>query len=473
MGEQQDQYLEQLKQKPVRVLGLHIENYKRIELADLFPEKRVTVLAGPNGSGKSSIGDAFVSAIGGKRVRPPEMLRKGAEEGRSVVDIGNDDAANTLHVELVFTSDGRETYEVTNADGVPMRAPQELMNSLIGPQRSQFDPMALLDLPKRDFANHLSKSIGLDFTELDQEWQKTYDERHLIGRELTSAKARLAAMPRPSDNDPEPINTTQLLKQQEELLDQQRERNALASAAREAKTKLDAASGEFRAGEVAIAKIKADLAAAEETVRRIGEELKNAELHLEAVSERGKKLKEECRVARVKSEQAPDPDMDLTMLRSKLEEAEKHTEAALKQKERVRVAAELKSKEDEHALLEKKLAGIEAKKTRLIAEAKFPLEGLSFTRTGEVTFKGLPFEQASQADQLRAVVAIGLASKPLLRTMWIKEGTRFDRTSLGLLYDALEEFDGQALVEWARDIEDIRGPCVVVDAGHIVEVRKS
>jgi DNA repair exonuclease SbcCD ATPase subunit len=458
------------EEKPIRVLGLHVENYKRIELADLVPNKRVTVIRGDNGQGKSSLGDAFVSAIGGKRVRPTEMLRRGAEEGRSIVDLGNDDEASRLRVELVFTADGHETFEVTNADGMPQRAPQELLNALIGPQRSQFDPIGFLALPAKEKAEHVRLAVGLDFTEIEKERQKLYDDRTMVGREVNSAKARLAALPRPSDSEVEPIDTMSLLVKQEEFLKLQREREQLAGEQREAKAKLNGVVAEFRAAEAAIERVNTELEAAKATVERLERELDAVKVHHRAIQLRGEKLKEEHRIATIKAEQAPDPDLELTMIRTKLEEAEKNTEAALKKKERERVAAELKAKEEEHSALERKLAEIDIKKLRMIAAAKFPLEGLGFSKGGDLTFKDLPFDQASQAEQLRSAVALGLSSKPRLRTTWIKQGSFLDQNSLSLLADALEEFDGQALVEVVG--KEGKGPCIVIDAGRIVEVRK-
>lgn len=459
------------EQPPYILLGLRVEDIKRAELVDLTPDRYLTVLRGDNGAGKSSVGDAFVYAVGGKRVRPAEMLRRGAEEGRIHLDIGTDHMSKELNVDLVVREDGKEFFEVSNADEVPQKSPQTLMDQLIGPARTQFDPLSWLAKSKAEKAEHVRQCVGLDFKAIDEEMEAAKGERLLVGREVKSLQARFDAIPRPPADAPKPIDTMALLKEQEELLQQEREREQLASVAREQKTKLDAVSNEFRTCESTIAQMQARIVEAEAALVKMRQELTNAEALKESIRQRGEKQKEATRVARINAEQAPDPSMRLTMIRSELEEAEKHTEAALKLKERERVGVELKGKEEEHKALEKKLHQLEAKKLKMISEAKFPLEGMGFTPSGTFTFKGFDFEEASQAEQIRVAVALGLAAKPRLRTMWIKQGSVLDENSLGLLYETLVEFKAQAIVEIPR--KEGRGPCVVIEAGRVAEVRNS
>jgi predicted ATP-dependent endonuclease of OLD family len=477
-----------LPTKPVRVMRMHVENYKRIELADLRPSSRITKLLGMNNNGKTSLAESPFAAIGGKRARSGVILRQGSDEGRIELDLGNDDIARMLEVELIFDAEGNERLEVRNADGVPQKSPQGLLDALIGPQRSQFDPLALLKLPRRELVEKVRIAMGLDFTKLDALWQETYDNRTLVGRELKSLEARLAALPRPSQDEPEPIDTTSLLKKQEELLEQQRTREALASTAREAKTKRDGLANEHRQcqqshqraqkaleeANASVERAKKALEEAQKAVTRETEALSRLTTQMGDIELRGKAAAKESEAALERAEQAPDPEMDLTMIRSQLEDAEKNTEAALKAKERERVSGELKGKEDEHRALDKQIAKIEAEKVRLIQEAaeKFAIKGIGFTGD-EVTLDGLPLSQASQSQQVRFAVGLGVADKPLFRTMCVKEGSFLDNVSMRLFEDVLEEFDAYSFVEVVDPDgrgADGRGPCVVIKLGRIAEV---
>ena len=58
-----------------------------------------------------------------------------------------------------------------------------------------------------------------------------------------------------------------------------------------------------------------------------------------------------------------------------------------------------------------------------------PVEGLGFG-AGIVTFNGLPFDQASTAEQLRVSVAIAMAANPKLRVLRIKHGNDLDADNL-------------------------------------------
>jgi hypothetical protein len=59
------------------------------------------------------------------------------------------------------------------------------------------------------------------------------------------------------------------------------------------------------------------------------------------------------------------------------------------------------------------IAALDAQKESLLTSAKFPVDGLGISDDG-VTFNGVPFVQASTAEQLRVSVAIGLALHPKL-----------------------------------------------------------
>jgi len=84
--------------------------------------------------------------------------------------------------------------------------------------------------------------------------------------------------------------------------------------------------------------------------------------------------------------------------------------------------------------------------TKAIEEAHFPVEGLGFGDE-EVIYEGLPFNQVSNADQIRASVAIGMAANPKLRVMQIKDGSLLDDDSMNIIAGMTWEKDFQVFVE--------------------------
>jgi TolA-binding protein len=81
-----------------------------------------------------------------------------------------------------------------------------------------------------------------------------------------------------------------------------------------------------------------------------------------------------------------------------------------------------------------------------IAAAKMPIEGLGFG-DGEITLNGLPFDQASDAERLRASMAIAIAQNPKLRVLRIREGSLLDDDGLKLVEEVCAKNDFQCWIE--------------------------
>ncbi|HYE85079.1 MAG TPA: hypothetical protein VEA16_01900, partial [Vicinamibacterales bacterium] len=105
-----------------------------------------------------------------------------------------------------------------------------------------------------------------------------------------------------------------------------------------------------------------------------------------------------------------------------------------------------------------------ARKRSALSAATFPVPGLAFSDDG-LTFDGLPFEQASYAQQLRVAVAMGLAVNPKLKVLLIKHGNALDSSSLQLLAQLAEEHGAQVWLE--RVAESADGVSVYIEEGRI------
>ncbi len=119
--------------------------------------------------------------------------------------------------------------------------------------------------------------------------------------------------------------------------------------------------------------------------------------------------------------------------------------------------------------LTRKIEEIDAAKAKTLGEAKFPIQGLAFDENA-VTFRGLPFDQASSAEQLAVSVAMGLALNPKLKVLLIRDGSLLDEESLALVARMADEAKAQV---WIERVGDGAECSVVIEDGQLRGVTES
>jgi hypothetical protein len=162
--------------------------------------------------------------------------------------------------------------------------------------------------------------------------------------------------------------------------------------------------------------------------------------------------------------------VELADVRAELKTAEDHNEAivAYEGYKARSVLADVASTYAQQ--LDSRIEAIDEEKAESLAAAKFPLEGLGIGVDG-VTLDGIPFSQASSAQQLRTGVAIGLAGKPRCRVILIRDGSLLDDDNLQALHDIATEYDAQVFLE---RVSDTASPSAVfIEDGEIVEAAEA
>lgn len=138
---------------------------------------------------------------------------------------------------------------------------------------------------------------------------------------------------------------------------------------------------------------------------------------------------------------------DDATLRKELEAVEETNKKVQANQNYDQRATELASAKVVANAVTKRIQEIDAEKLKKVSEIKYPIEGLSISDAGTVTFEGLPLAQASQAAQMRISVAIAAAMNPKLRVMLIRDGSLVDEEGLTLLEGLAKEFDLQIWIE--------------------------
>jgi DNA repair exonuclease SbcCD ATPase subunit len=395
----------------MRLASIRATNFLRLVAIEITPDGAVVQISGANGSGKSSILRALECAFAGKDAVPADPVRHGADEAEIVVDLGD------LIVRRVIQPDRSTALTVTNKDGFKASSPQKLLEGLFG---KLLDPVAFSRMAPKAQRELLADMVGLS-TMLDDLWradEADREKRRDVNRDLKAAEARLAGVPEIAAVDPVDVSATL----------------AELRAARDHNAK--------------VAQADADRAR-----RRIGveERRKEAAHHrteaakLIALAE---KLEADAtQVAQWLEGADPIPaEIDSESIEQRLEQAEAINERHRSFQRRAQLAAEVAELRAMSETYTAQLTTREAERRAVIEAAPLPIEGLGFGDDG-ITYNGVPFQQASTAEQLRVSAAIAMALSPKLRVLVIREGSLLDEQSLRMLGEMAEAQDFVCLVE--------------------------
>src|SRR5260370_39362708 len=98
-----------------------------------------------------------------------------------------------------------------------------------------------------------------------------------------------------------------------------------------------------------------------------------------------------------------------------------------------------------------------------------PVEGLGFGE-GFVTFNGVPFDQASDAEQLSASIAIAMRTNSKLRVIRVRDGSLLDDSKMKILADMAAANGCQVWIETVRAVTDT---AVIIEDGAVRGARKA
>jgi len=412
-----------------QIVRLEAENVKRLTALRIEPgDGNMVVIGGENGQGKSSALDCIEYALGGKKHLPGVPIHKGADKARIVLE------TDKLIVERTFTES--DSYiKVRNKEGMTFSSPQDILDTLVGDL--SFDPLAFTRMDAAKQSATFQRLLGLDFADLDAEYKQVEADRRDIGRDGQSVKSLLASIPEDPDAPAAEINIAALAKQISEGQDTNAQNEAVRNTAwRSANT----------------------LSVARQRIDALREELIAAEAEVE------KALKAES-ADRAKAEACV--DVDLEPLNAQLAEAETTNRRVRKQSERKVHADKFAELDKTYKTKTARLEAIKTTKAKMIADAKFPVDGVGFDASG-VTVNGLPFDQASQAEQLQVAVAMGLSANPKLRVILIRDGSLLDDNSLAAMAKLAEEYDAQV---WMERVGAGAEVSVVIRDGKVLEDR--
>lgn len=408
-----------------KIVKLEAQNVKRLQAVEITPDGNVVVIGGKNGQGKTSVLDSIMYALGGKDVICEKPLRDGEEKGMIRVELDD------LIVIRTLTAAGGGTLTVTNSDGARYSSPQAMLDKLVG--SLTFDPLGFTRMAPKQQLETLRALVGIDFTALDTERKKLFETRTAVNRIVTQLQGQLQGLPQHEDVPDKELVITELveeLRKAEQHNHQREEFLRVEKAGRERMT--------------TIARQIADL---EDQIKALQAENNKVVETMHQAAEAAKSMTQ----------------IDLEPLRAKLATAEQTNAMIRANAKRNEVAERLAESDAEAKQLTAAIEAVDTKKQDALASAKFPVSGLSFDERG-VLLNGLPFGQASSAEQMRVSVAMGIAMNPTLKVMMIRDGSLLDDDSLRLISEIAKENDYQIWIERVGDGAEVS---VVIEDGQI------
>lgn len=435
----------------MKILSLEASNILRLTAATVTvdDDQSVVTVSGQNGQGKSSLLNAIAMAIGGKKLCPPEPLKRGKDQGHVTVDLGEYIVTRKFWRSTEHVGEIGSSLMVTSRDGAVYKSPQALLDKLVSDLT--FDPLAFLELSPKDQREHVRRLVGLDFTALDQERQAALVQANTAQAVLKLAERDVDAAESYPDAPAEPVDVAALLAS---LADAER----LAGVATEAEKAVEAKRRQYESTVRGLEALVDTITSLEAQLDDLRREVRGLETAQQQEMVDGKALRAAADAAR-----AAVPDT--AALRAQLATAQT-VNAQVQANARYSAIQQARDEAREAlAAAKQATAAIDAQKQQALASAAFPVDGLAFTDEG-LTFQGLPFEQASYAQQLRVAVAMGLAMSPTLKVLLIKHGNALDTKSLRLLTSLADEAGAQVWLEVVRDQAD--GCSIYIEDGHVV-----
>lgn len=432
----------------MRIVELRSENFKRLKAVSIRPDGSLVQITGRNGHGKTSLLDSIYVALAGKAAAPSVPIRRGEEQATIRLDLGDIVVTRKFKAGKKNDEHGYTTsLTVENKDGATFKSPQRMLDDLLG--ELSFDPLAFARAKPREQIETLKRFVpDVDFEQIERDNAADYETRRDINRQAKEKRAQAEGIEAP-DGPLEHIDETELVTR----LESAHEHNAEIERRRSNREKLttDADGRDERADEHE--QHAADL-------RRQADEADRqaAELRTEA-----KQLRDKLAAA----EALPEP-VETAEIRAEIERAREHNhtvDAALRRRE---LEDEAEKLEAQSAELTAAMQARAEQKAQAIADSSLPIDGLTFDAE-TVQLAGVPFEQASDAEQLRASVAIAAALNPELRVIRIRDGSLLDEESLKLVAEMAEAQDMQV---WCERVDSSGRIGFVIDDGSLKEAEQ-
>lgn len=451
----------------MKIISLTAENFKRLTAVEIKPDGNMVVLSGKNASGKTSVLDAMWAAIGGASHIQSAPIRRGATEARIRLDLGEMVVTRTFKAGEGATT---TSIKVENADGFRASSPQRMLDGLLG--ALTFDPLNFTRMQPREQFDALRRFVpDVDFDAIDKANKTDFEKRTDVNRQAKHARAAAEQIAVPSGLPSEFVDEDALTKELAGAAEHNagiETRKTRRTAAADRMAELRSLATQTREGVTAAVNkvaVTFDRASTElgEEIKRLEKLLADTRLRLEGnikarqaamdaetanqagIADQAGREADGIQTQLDGAEPLPDP-IDTAALTERMADARRINDGIRQRNLRARQIENIEALEKQSKALTEAIEGRTKAKAEAIAGAALPVPGLGFG-DGVVTLNGVPFDQASDAEQLRTSIAIAMASNPKLRVIRVRDGSLLDDDGMRLLAEMADAADCQVWME--------------------------
>ena len=424
----------------MKIVALKAENIKKLVAVEIKPDGNLVQITGKNGQGKTSVLDCIWWALAGASHIQSTPIRKGEDKARIRLDLGEIIVTRTF-----IAKDGGTISAITveNEKGARFPSPQAMLDDLLG--QLSFDPLSFARMEPKTQYETLKKFVpGFDFESIESKQRLDYALRTDVSRRAKEARIQADRIEVSADIPDALVDEVNLIGEMEAAGKHNAEIEQRKANRAEFKNQIERKQDAYMA-------LTGQIEAAEKRVKELQEEETKAKAEIATMSQK------------LSSAQALPEPIDTGALRQRIADAKSVNEKVqLKgsKKKLEEMADKLKAEADE---ISQRMEAREEEKRKSIADAKLPVEGITFG-AGEVLMNGVPFEQASDAEQLRTSIAIAMALNPKLRVIRVRDGSLLDEESLKLISDMADKEDYQV---WCERVDSSGKIGFVLENGHL------
>ena len=410
----------------MKIISLTAENWMRLEAVNIeFVDSGAFVIGGENDQGKTAVLKLVRAILGGKSELPAIPVRVGETVALGELTLGGGDGdgdeKKVIVVTLTMTNEGGYKLKVRSRDGASYSRPATMLADLIS--AVTFNPLDILKMSPKEQRALFFRLAGLNFEKLDGRRQRLSDERITVGRDVAGRQRAIDEMPHFSEAPAEEVVVSALA---EELREAQECNQRVYDAERE------------------VLQIQADIQGKQSDIKKA--EKQETEWAQIAKNARAACVNLEKKQLDAANAFAAMPRAETEEIITQMRNAEVVNAKVRANAARAQVRQQFDCDHAKYEMLTEDIKAVDAAKRKMLADAKFSVEGLEFPSDGGVLYRGLPLEQDSGSGQLIRAVEIAAAMAPTLRTLLVDAGEQLGNERLKALDNWAQENDYQIIM---------------------------